>query len=77
MVPRSKNALRFEISGPGEIVVTDNGDATDHTSFQSKERRAFNGLALVIVRAKAPGAITLKAVSEGLTVGQTTITAQK
>lgn len=36
--------------GPGEIVATDNGDPTDMTSFVSHERRAFNGLALVIVR---------------------------
>lgn len=68
MVPRSNPKLKFEISGPGEIVSTDNGDPTDHTSFQSKERGAFNGLALVIVRAKtgASGPITLKVTSEGL-----------
>jgi beta-galactosidase len=27
-VPRSKNHIKFDISGPGEIVATDNGDAT-------------------------------------------------
>ncbi len=75
MVPRSKQLLRFEISGPGEIVATDNGDATDHTSFKSLERNAFNGLALVIVRSKPgqSGPITIKASSAGLTTGQTTI----
>ena len=68
MVPRSKNRIRFEIEGPGEIVATDNGDATDFTSFQSPERNAFNGLALVIVRAKPgqSGPITLKAHADGL-----------
>ncbi|MES2438634.1 MAG: beta-galactosidase GalB [Verrucomicrobiota bacterium] len=68
MVPRSSQALKFEISGPGEIVSTDNGDPTDHTSFQSKERRAFNGLALAIVRGKpgADGTVTVKVTSEGL-----------
>jgi len=67
-VPRSKNHIRFAIEGPGEIVATDNGDATSYVSFQSKERDAFNGLCLVIVRAKAgePGKITLTAQSEGL-----------
>ena len=62
------NRVRFEISGPGEIVAVDNGDATSHASFQAKERDAYNGLALVIVRAKAgqPGRIKLKAVADGL-----------
>ena len=53
MVPRSKNRIRFEIEGPGEIVAVDNGDATSHESFQSKEYNAYNGLCLVIVRTKA------------------------
>jgi beta-galactosidase len=68
LVPRSHNHIRFEISGPGEIVAVDNGDATGHESFQSKERDAYNGLCLVIVRTKAgqPGAISLRAKSEGL-----------
>jgi beta-galactosidase len=68
MVPRSKNLIRFAIEGAGEIVATDNGDATDLSSFQSKSRRAFNGMALVIVRSVKgkSGKITLKAVSEGL-----------
>ena len=67
-VPRSKNHIKFEIEGPGEIVATDNGDATSFESFQAPEHNAYNGLALVIVRAKAgqPGTITLKAESDGL-----------
>ena len=50
MVPGTHNPITFEISGPGEIVATDNGDSTDLTSFKSHERKAFNGLALVIVK---------------------------
>jgi beta-galactosidase len=63
MVPRSNNRIRFEIEGPGEIAAVDNGEATSHESFQSKERNAYNGLCLVIVRTKAgeTGSITLKA----------------
>ena len=69
MVPRSMNPIHFEISGPGEIVATDNGDPTDMTAFPSKDRKAFNGLALVIVRAKPGqhGQILVTAKSEGLT----------
>ena len=68
LVPRSKNHLQFEVSGPGEIVATDNGDATNQVPFQSHERDAYNGLALVIVRAQPgkTGTITVRARSEGL-----------
>jgi beta-galactosidase len=75
MVPRSMNPIHFTISGPGEIVATDNGDPTDvSTLFSSPDRKAFNGLALAIVRAKPGlvGAITLTAKSDGL--GEATVT---
>jgi beta-galactosidase len=76
LVPRSKNHLQFEIEGPGEIVAVDNGDATSFEPFQAKERNAYNGLALVIVRANQPGNITLKAHADGLKDATTRITAQ-
>src|SRR5947209_8431574 len=78
LVPRSKNRVRFEISGPGEIMAVDNGDATDHESFQGKERKAYNGLALVIVRAKPgqSGQIKLAARSDGLAETQILIRAR-
>ena len=67
LVPRSKNYLKFEISGPGKILAVDNGDATSFEPFQASERNAFNGLALVIVQStKEAGRVVLKAVSDGL-----------
>jgi len=68
LVPRSKNHVRFDVSGPGEIVAVDNGDPTSLESFQAKGRDAFNGLILVIVRARKgqPGTIKLKAQADGL-----------
>jgi beta-galactosidase len=68
IVPRSKNLIRFDVQGPGEIIATDNGDPTDFTVFSSKDRRAFNGLALVIVKARRgrAGKITITAKSEGV-----------
>jgi beta-galactosidase len=70
-VPDAKNTLRFTIEGPGTIVATDNGDAADLVSFISPERKAFNGLCLVIVRAAAgrPGTISLNVASDGLKTG--------
>jgi len=75
MVPRSMNLIHFEITGPGEIVATDNGDPTDFTVFPSKDRKAFNGLALAIVKAKRgqSGTITLTAKSDGLAEVRTII----
>lgn len=68
MVPRASNLIHFSVSGPGEIVATDNGDATDLNIFSSHDRRAFNGLALVIIKAKRgqTGSIIITAESEGL-----------
>ncbi len=68
MSPRADNPIHFEIEGPGEIVATDNGDATSYESFPSHDRKAFNGLCLVIIRGKAgqPGKIKVTATSEGV-----------
>ncbi|HEY1790113.1 MAG TPA: beta-galactosidase GalB, partial [Verrucomicrobiae bacterium] len=68
-VAQAENSIHFDISGPGEIVATDNGDPTDLTVFQSKQRSAFNGLALAIVRGKPGehGTIQLRAESPNLT----------
>jgi beta-galactosidase len=76
LVPRSKNHLTFAVQGPGEIVAVDNGDATSFESFQAKERNAYNGLALVIIRATQPGTITLQAQSDGLKTAITSLTAE-
>ncbi len=78
MAPRSINAIHFEVTGPGEIVATDNGDATDMTAFPSHDRNAFHGLALAIVRAKQgeKGAIFVKAHAEGFKDATTKIVAK-
>lgn len=79
MVPQSKNRIQFEISGPGEIVAVDNGDATDHESFQSKSRKVYNALALLIVRSVKgkTGKIKLRAISEGLKQAEIEISASR
>ncbi len=75
MVPRANNLIRFSVSGPGEIVATDNGDPTNLVPFPSHEREAFNGLCLVIVRGKPgqPGTIRLKAESKSLQSASVTL----
>ena len=54
IAPRASHLVKFTVEGPGEIVATDNGDPTSFVAFPSAQRPAFNGLCLVIVRAK-PG----------------------
>lgn len=68
MVPYANNHLKFSVSGPAEIIATDNGDATDLTSFQSLERKAYNGMALVILRSiyQKTGKVVLKIETKGL-----------
>ena len=75
MVPRTHNRLSFQISGPGVIAGIDNGDPTDHDSFQSISRRAFNGLALVIVRSKKGVRVVIRitVASDGLKAGQISV----
>ena len=74
-VPRANDQVRFTIQGPGQIVATDNGDPTSFESFQSPDRRAFNGLALAIVRATrgAQGTIRVSASAPGLRSASTDI----
>lgn len=76
LAPEADNNITFSITGPGEIVATDNGDAADLVSFVSKERKAFKGLALVIVRAKKAGVITVTATSNGVASAQVVIRAK-
>ena len=66
--PEASNKVSFSIEGPGEIVATDNGDPASMVSFTSKEREAYFGLALVIVRSQKgkPGLIKIIASSQGL-----------
>jgi beta-galactosidase len=68
MVPDANNKISFTIEGPGEIVATDNGDPANLVSFASKEREAYFGLILAIVRSERgkSGTIKVSASSNGL-----------
>jgi beta-galactosidase len=64
--------VRFTLTGTGSIAAVDNGDPTNHEPFSgpapnAARHRAFNGLAMVVIRApRAGGTITLRAQAEGL-----------
>ncbi|HWA27120.1 MAG TPA: beta-galactosidase GalB [Lacunisphaera sp.] len=78
LVPRAAHRVAFTVSGPGELVATDNGDATSFESFQASERAAFNGLVLAVVRTKPgeSGPVVLRATSSGLAPAEVTLTAK-
>lgn len=75
VAPRANNRIYFSIEGPGEIIATDNGFQGDMQSFASKDRQAFNGLCLVIIRSKKgeTGKIKVTANSDRLKDGGITI----
>jgi beta-galactosidase len=62
LIPRAKNRIIFSVSGPGQVIATDNGDPTSFEPFQAPARNSFNGLCLAIVRSTGePGTIRIKA----------------
>lgn len=79
-VPDSDQAaigeLQFSVSGPAEIVATDNGSRTDHDSFLLSHRHLYNGRAIAILRATASsGSIHVHASTPGLADADASLTA--
>jgi beta-galactosidase len=76
LVPRASHRIKFEVTGPADLIATDNGDPTSFESFQSAERAAFNGLALAIIRPHpgAGGTIAVRATSGGLANAEVKLT---
>ena len=67
LVPNADNLIKFNLDGEASVIATDNGDQTSHASFQSAQRKAFNGKCLAIIQAgDKAGSVTIKANAEGL-----------
>ncbi|WP_062108879.1 Ig-like domain-containing protein [Bacillus niameyensis] len=67
IVPTADHLVQFSISGNGELVGVDNGNAASIERFKDNKRKAFNGKALAIVQStKNSGELILNATSEGL-----------
>jgi beta-galactosidase len=67
IVPTAGNEITIDMDGPGRMIGMDNGDPTDHDSFKTNHRKAFNGLCLAIVQMnRQPGRIHVRAHSPGL-----------
>ena len=77
-VPTAGNEVQFSLEGPGEIIGVGNGDPSSHEADKADKRRAFNGLAMVIIQTtKKPGVIQLTAESSGLQTAVVEITTAK
>jgi beta-galactosidase len=78
LCPLADNLVKFSLRGPGSIAGVDNGNPATFEPFQADYRKAFNGLALLIVRSSRgqPGDIGIEATSEGLQRGVATIVAR-
>jgi beta-galactosidase len=74
--PWAADEVAFKLNGPGRIIGVDNGDRTSHESYQSPQRRLYEGQAIVIVRATGAGPITLTVSAAGLSEGTMTIQAR-
>ncbi|MHC4791128.1 MAG: DUF4982 domain-containing protein, partial [Planctomycetota bacterium] len=71
LCPLADNLVCFKIEGSGQVACVGNGNPISHESYQAKERKAFHGLCLVVVRStKQEGDLRLTANSEGLQSGQ-------
>lgn len=66
-VPNADKLVHFEIEGAGELIAVANSNPVSLESFKQPERMTYEGRCMAIIRAgRASGAITLKAVADGL-----------
>jgi beta-galactosidase len=76
VVPTADNEVSFHLEGPGTILGVGNGNPSSHEPDKGSLRRAFNGLAQVILRAGATsGPLVLTARAPGLRSAQIAIEA--
>ncbi|MGT2609656.1 discoidin domain-containing protein [Streptococcus zalophi] len=67
-VADANNVISIAVEGPAELVAMDNGDATDHQSYQDNNRKAFSGKVVAILRMTGKtGTVKVTASSVGLT----------
>jgi beta-galactosidase len=67
-VPEADNLIKFNVSGQGTVVGTDNGNETSLESLKGSVHKAFNGLCLAVIQSKGEaGHLKVTASSEGLT----------
>ncbi len=77
LCPMADNLVKFQVTGAGGIRAVDNGNAATDEPFQADHRKAFSGMALLIVDTQGKaGQIHVTASSEGLAGATTTLTSR-
>jgi beta-galactosidase len=67
VVPTSDALVRFTVEGPAHLLAVGNGDPTDHSPYQARERRAFHGRLLAMIQStRDPGSVRVTARADGL-----------
>ena len=74
-IPDAKTELTCTVDG-GELMGIFSGDPANEDQFTSNVCHAFTGRALCIIRAAAPGRVTVTVSGEGLTPDTVTVTAE-
>jgi beta-galactosidase len=75
--PKADNLIHFSIEGEGTIVGVGNANPTSVESYQSPQRKAWQGRCLVVIKSTHhSGKIVLKATSEKLQPAEITITSK-
>jgi beta-galactosidase len=75
-VPDASAEVQFAVSGPAQIIATDNGSNADHEPFLLPQHHLYGGRLIVLVRAIASaGTIHLHASAAGLADGDVQLTA--
>jgi beta-galactosidase len=79
LIPYADNLVQFTIEGPGTIAAVDNGNPASTESFQGSQRKAFNGLCLLVVRSQRgrAGQVRITASSAGLEAARTAVSVRK
>ncbi|MEO8200296.1 MAG: glycoside hydrolase family 2 TIM barrel-domain containing protein [Gemmatimonadota bacterium] len=65
VVPTAETEVHFSVNG-GRILTVDNANLQDLSPYSAVGRHTFNGRGLVVLRASAPGAISVSASADGL-----------
>ncbi len=72
--PLADNLVNFNITGEATLAAVGNGDQTSLASFQVNNRKAFNGLCLLVIKStESAGDITITASSEALNTAEISV----
>jgi beta-galactosidase len=76
LCPSAANLVHFNVTGAGTIAGVDNGNSATDEPFQADHRKAFSGMALLIVRSKSgqAGRIHIGVTADGLSAAAADVT---